>query len=213
MSTIALHTPNFSRRWTIVSCATKGQQCLRQINKSSPREAQHDDEYWIDGRSVESQWEGQQNERYAESNRRKFAQQEFNAMTRRYNANLEKNCICIIVMVNNENGGVKSESVAGTLDLSIQHLSHGETFPREWLMHPLLRLLDTKPSTCYGYIANLCIAKYARRQGVASSMLEYAISVAKSNATSFQLSAEQTILLCLELSTSGVRFPYDVSNG
>ncbi|XP_047972304.1 uncharacterized protein LOC125215048 isoform X5 [Salvia hispanica] len=218
MATFALHAPNFSRRWTIVSCATKGQQCLQQTKKSSPsniifetpREARHDEEYW-----------------------------EFNAMTRRYNANMGKKCLCIIVMVKNENGEVKPsipKSVAGSLDLSIQHLSHGETFPGEWLKHPLLCLLDTKPSIRYGYIANLCIAKYARRQGVASVIIDYAISVAKSNgaekvfvhvhrhnkparnlyqkigfqvvdAASTQLSAEQTFLLCLELSSS------DVSNG
>ncbi|XP_047972301.1 uncharacterized protein LOC125215048 isoform X2 [Salvia hispanica] len=246
MATFALHAPNFSRRWTIVSCATKGQQCLQQTKKSSPsniifetpREARHDEEYWMAAwLRAESQWEGRENERYAESNRRKFAQQEFNAMTRRYNANMGKKCLCIIVK--NENGEVKPsipKSVAGSLDLSIQHLSHGETFPGEWLKHPLLCLLDTKPSIRYGYIANLCIAKYARRQGVASVIIDYAISVAKSNgaekvfvhvhrhnkparnlyqkigfqvvdAASTQLSAEQTFLLCLELSSS------DVSNG
>ncbi|XP_042041132.1 uncharacterized protein LOC121786557 isoform X2 [Salvia splendens] len=189
---------------------------------------------WLRART---QWDGQENERYAESNKRKFVQQEFNAMTRRYNANLGKKCLCIIVMVKNENEEVKpsiSKSVAGTLDLSIQHLSHGETFPGEWLKHPLLCLLDTKPSIRYGYIANLCIAKYARRQGVARNIIDYAISVAKSNekvfvhvhrhnkparnlykkigfrvvdAASTQLSAEQIFLLCLELSSS------DVSDG
>lgn len=32
----------------------------------------------------------------------------------------------------------------------------------------------------YGYVANLCVAKSARRQGIASSMLHFAIESAKS---------------------------------
>lgn len=35
----------------------------------------------------------------------------------------------------------------------------------------------------YGYIANLCVAKCARRQGIASNMLCLAIEAAKSDGT------------------------------
>lgn len=144
-------------------------------------------------------------------------------MTRRYNANLGENCKCVVML---QKGGV-----VGTLDLSIQHFKHGETFPGEWLKHPLLCLIERKASIYYAYIANLCVAKSARRQGVATCMLEYAISTAKANGAqkvfvhvhthnkpardlyqkigfqvvdgaSLQLSVEQTYLLCLEVSSS-----------
>ncbi|XP_057806625.1 GCN5-related N-acetyltransferase 6, chloroplastic-like isoform X1 [Salvia miltiorrhiza] len=251
MSTIALHRPNFSRRWRMVQAsASKGAGFLKKFTPSNiifdtPREARHHEEYWMAAwLRAESHWEGRENERYAESNRRKFAQQELNAMTRRYNSKLGEKCMCIVMgdvdgedEAKKEDGELKHsilKSVAGTLDLSIQHLSHGQTFPGERLKHPLVCLLDRKSSICYGYIANLCIAKSARRQGVATTMLRYAISAANSNgaekvfvhvhrhnkparnlyqkigfqvvdAASFQLYVEQTYLLCLDVSSCDVR--------
>ncbi|KAH9315947.1 hypothetical protein KI387_024574, partial [Taxus chinensis] len=32
----------------------------------------------------------------------------------------------------------------------------------------------------YGYVANVCVAKFARRQGIGSNMLQLAIEIAKS---------------------------------
>ncbi|KAK6152045.1 hypothetical protein DH2020_014680 [Rehmannia glutinosa] len=52
-------------------------------------------------------------------------------------------------------------------------------FSRERVKHPLFCLIDGKSSSSYGYIANLCVAKSARRQGIASSMLQFAVVSAK----------------------------------
>lgn len=58
---------------------------------------------------------------------------------------------------------------------------------QEWLKHPLLCLIERKASINYAYIANLCVAKSARRQGVATCMLEYAISTAKANGNKLEI--------------------------
>ncbi|KAI3447212.1 hypothetical protein Pfo_003877 [Paulownia fortunei] len=196
------------------------------------REAQLDEEYWTAAwLRAESHWEDQEHDRYAENYKRKFAEQEFNAMKKRYNAQLGEKCKCV-VMVKKEDRKVKRtilKSVVGTLDLSIRYLSHGETFPGERVKHPLFCLIDRKASSRYGYIANLCVAKSARRQGIASSMLQFAILSAKAHgaekvfvhvyrnnkpaqglyqkmgfevvdALSSPLSDDQTYLLCLETS-------------
>lgn len=68
------------------------------------------------------------------------------------------------------------KSVVGTLDLNIRYLLHGETFPGERVKAPLF----CNPNR-YGYVANLCVAKSARRQGIASNMLHFAVESAKSD--------------------------------
>ncbi|CAL0306949.1 unnamed protein product [Lupinus luteus] len=40
--------------------------------------------------------------------------------------------------------------------------------------------INRTPSSRYGYIANLCVTKSARRQGIASNMLHFAVESAKS---------------------------------
>ncbi|XP_047164773.1 uncharacterized protein LOC124834178 isoform X3 [Vigna umbellata] len=47
---------------------------------------------------------------------------------------------------------------------------------------PLFCCINRTPPSRYGYIANLCVIKSARRQGIASNMLSFAIGAAKSNA-------------------------------
>lgn len=74
------------------------------------------------------------------------------------------------------------KSVVGTLDLSIRHFLHGETFPGERVKASFFCSIDRKgPIRRYGYVANLCVAKSARRQGIARNMLQFAIRSAKSN--------------------------------
>lgn len=261
MTMIAIQRPNFSRRWrcgtagyrrlnraSIVRCARKGQECLEpkiknfssskvifnrlqvsvedeaKLGQFMVREARVYQEYWTAAwLRAESHWEDRESEGCAVNTRREFAQQEYNAMTRRYNANMGENCKCVVMV---QNGGV-----VGTLDLSIQHFRHGQTFPGELLKHPLVWLMERKASIWYAYIANLCVAKSARRQGVATCMLQYAISTAKANGAqkvfvhvhrhnkpardlyqkigfqivdgaTLQLSEEQTYLLCFEVSSS-----------
>ncbi|KAI8020030.1 putative N-acetyltransferase san [Camellia lanceoleosa] len=125
-------------------------------------------------------------------------------------------CTCIVT------------SVVGTLDLSIRYLLPGETFPGERVKAPLFCSIDKTGQNRYSYIANLCVSKSARRQGIATNMLYFAVKLAKSNGAEQvfvhvhrknrpaqelyqkmgfevvematpQLSKEQTFLLCFEL--------------
>ncbi|XP_073317334.1 GCN5-related N-acetyltransferase 6, chloroplastic-like isoform X2 [Primulina huaijiensis] len=194
------------------------------------REAQIDEEYWAAAwLRADAHWENQENDRYAESYKKKFAEQEFNSLKTRCKAQLEEKCNCI-VMANKEDRTVKHnapKSVIGTVDLSYGYLSHGQSFPGERIKAPLFGFVDRKPSSKFGYIANLCVAKSARRKGIARNMLQFAISLAKEHgvkqvfvhvhgnnkpaqvlyqkmefevvdAATFQLSSHQTYLLCFE---------------
>ncbi|XP_024459454.1 uncharacterized protein LOC18100338 isoform X3 [Populus trichocarpa] len=73
------------------------------------------------------------------------------------------------------------KGVVGTLDLSVRCLLHGETFPGERVKAPLFCSIHGTGPNRYGYVANLCVAKSARRQGIATNMLHFAIELVKSN--------------------------------
>lgn len=149
------------------------------------REAVLDEEYWTAAwLRAEAHWEDREKERYADSYKRKFAEQEFNTLKRHHKAQLGQRCTCIVA-VKKEHGNQRHtviKSVVGTLDLSIRHFLHGETFPGEKVKASLFCSIDRKsPIHRYGYVANLCVAKSARRQGIARNMLHFAITSAKSN--------------------------------
>ncbi|KAL7193998.1 hypothetical protein ACSBR2_025607 [Camellia fascicularis] len=190
------------------------------------RETLLDEEFWTAAwLRAESHWEDKTNERYVDNYKRKFAEQEFTALKRRCNK-----CTCIVT-VKKEDKNVKCtilKSVVGTLDLSIRYLLPGETFPGERVKAPLFCSIDKTGQNRYSYIANLCVSKSARRQGIATNMLYFAVKLAKSNGAEQvfahvhrknrpaqelyqkmgfevvematpQLSKEQTFLLCFEL--------------
>ncbi|XAR67193.1 Peptide alpha-N-acetyltransferase [Bertholletia excelsa] len=147
------------------------------------RKAMLDEEYWTAAwLRAESHWENQTNERYVNNYKRKFAEQEFNALKRRCR-NLHKHkCTCIVTM-RKENKNVKRtvlKSILGTLDLSIGHLLPGETFSGERVQAPPFCSIDRTSQNRYGYIANLCVAKSARCQGIATNMMYFAVQLAKS---------------------------------
>ncbi|XP_019245906.1 PREDICTED: uncharacterized protein LOC109225625 isoform X2 [Nicotiana attenuata] len=126
------------------------------------REAMLDEEYWTAAwLRAESHWEDRQNDRYINNYKRKYAEQVRNE---------EKNIRHTVL-----------KSVVGTLDLMIGHLSHGEDFPGERVNAQVFCNIERRSSNRYGYIANLCVAKSARRQGIARNMLHYAIRSAKAN--------------------------------
>jgi len=56
-----------------------------------------------------------------------------------------------------------------------------QSFLQERVKAPLFCCINRTPPSRYGYIANLCVIKSARRQGIASNMLSFAIGTAKSN--------------------------------
>ncbi|XP_057428825.1 GCN5-related N-acetyltransferase 6, chloroplastic isoform X2 [Lotus japonicus] len=148
------------------------------------REAVLDEEYWTAAwLRAESHWENRTYDRYIDNYKRKFADQEFNAVKRRCKVQTGDNCMCIIT-VKKEQKNLKHsviKSVVGTLDLNFRYLLQGETFPGERVKAPIFCTINRTAPNKYGYIANLCVAKSARRHGIASNMMYFAVETAKSN--------------------------------
>lgn len=87
-----------------------------------------------------------------------------------------------IITAKKEDKNVKHtilKSVVGTLDLSIRYLLPGESFPGERVQAPLFCSIERKEASRHGYVANLCVAKSARRKGIAINMMKFAIKSAK----------------------------------
>ncbi|KAK4265600.1 hypothetical protein QN277_026630 [Acacia crassicarpa] len=152
------------------------------------REAVLDEEYWTAAwLRAESHCENPtlapHDVRYIHNYKVRFADQEFNALKKRCQMQNEQKCTCIIA-VKKEHKNVKRpvlKSVVGTLDLNIGYLLQGETFPGERGKAPRFCSINRTTPGRYGYIANVCVAKSARRQGIASNMLSYAVESAKTN--------------------------------
>ncbi|KAH9614619.1 hypothetical protein KSS87_005743 [Heliosperma pusillum] len=124
--------------------------------------------------------------RYAESYKRQFAEQEFNALKRKSQGYNAQKSTCIIA-VRKQDKNVKRtiiKSVVGTLDLSTKYLLQGESFPGEKVSPPSSNIKRRETSR-YGYVTNLCVSKSARRKGIAINMLTFAIESAKSNGKIF----------------------------
>ncbi|KAL3368867.1 hypothetical protein AABB24_009596 [Solanum stoloniferum] len=155
-----------------------------QFGQFMAHEAVLDEEYWTAAwLRAESHWEDRQNDRYINNYKRKYAEQEFNALKRRCKAQIGQRCTCIVA-VRAEDKIIRYtvlKSIVGTLDLIIGHLSHGEAFPGGRVNSPDLSNIERRSSNRYGYIANLCVSKSSRRQGVARNMLHFAIRLAKEN--------------------------------
>ncbi|GJN08905.1 hypothetical protein PR202_ga26865 [Eleusine coracana subsp. coracana] len=124
------------------------------------REAIIDEEYWIAAwLRAEDHYEDQSGDRYVESFKRKYASQVKNDDLRRTVLN----------------------SVVGTLDVCVRHPLHGEKFPAEPGKSSLHCRIYQPDQPKFGYLTNVCVAKFARRQGIASNMLLLAIDAAKLN--------------------------------
>ncbi|XP_077236341.1 acyl-CoA N-acyltransferases (NAT) superfamily protein [Tasmannia lanceolata] len=148
------------------------------------REAILDEEYWTAAwLRAESHWEDRSSDRYADSYKRKFAEQEFNALKRRCSGQLAEKSTCIVTAKKEENNVKRTvlKSIVGTLDISIRNLLQGETFPGEHTKASVFSRINRKDGQRYLYVSNLCVAKFARRQGIASNMLHLAIEAAKSS--------------------------------
>lgn len=159
----------------------------RAFGKFVAREAILDEEYWTAAwLRAESHWEDQPYVRYVDSHKRKFAEQEFNALKRRCfgRDGHSLKCSCIVA-VRKEDRNIRRtvlKSVVGTLDLSIRQLLQGENFPGEQVRASMYKSSSKSGhSHRYGYVANVCVAKFARRQGIASNMLQLAVEIAKSS--------------------------------
>ncbi|KAL5158495.1 hypothetical protein HKD37_15G042949 [Glycine soja] len=143
------------------------------------REAMLDEEYWTAAwLRAESHWEDRPYDRYVDNYKRKFAEQLIVLNVSTYGVWSQ------VYQVRKEQKNAKHsvlKSVVGTLDLNIRYLLQGETYPGERVKAPLFCSINRTPPSRYGYIANLCIIKSARRQGIASNMMSFAIEAAKSN--------------------------------
>ncbi|KAJ4708741.1 Acyl-CoA N-acyltransferases (NAT) superfamily protein [Melia azedarach] len=160
------------------------QQDRFEFGKFVAREAALDEEYWTAAwLRAESHWESRTNERYVDNFKRKFAEQEFNAIKRRCRGLNGQKHSCIVTVKKDDRNVKRTvlKSVVGTLDLTMRHFLHGETFPGERIRTPIFGCINRKGPNRYAYISNLCVAKSARRQGIASNMLHFAIESAKSN--------------------------------
>ncbi|KAF8100763.1 hypothetical protein N665_0218s0101 [Sinapis alba] len=158
------------------------QQDRLDFGKFVAREAILDEEYWTAAwLRAESHWEDRANERYVDNFKRKFAEQEFNAIKRRCKGLQGQICSCIVAVKKEEKQIKRSviKSVVGTLDLNIRFFLQGETFPGEKVKSQLFCTINREGSNRYGYIANLCVAKSARRQGIACNMLRFAVESAR----------------------------------
>ncbi|XP_057483225.1 GCN5-related N-acetyltransferase 6, chloroplastic-like isoform X1 [Actinidia eriantha] len=156
----------------------------RNFGRFIAREAVLDEEYWTAAwLRAEAHWESLSYMRYVDNYKRKYADQEFYALKRRctgQDGNSLK-CFCFVAVKKEEKNIRRSvlNSVVGTLDLSIRQFLLGETYPGE-IKRPSAILASHKPYDThkYAYVANVCVAKFARRKGIALNMLYLATDVA-----------------------------------
>ncbi|PWZ36736.1 hypothetical protein Zm00014a_025744 [Zea mays] len=144
------------------------------------REAVIDEEYWIVAwLRAEDQYENESGNRYfiifscsyVESFKRKFASKEFHALKKRCNKQHREKYICLVVVKNDDIRRTVLNSVVGTLDVCVRHPLYGEKFPEEPGKPSLHCRIYQPDQPKFGYVTNVCVAKYARRQGIASNML------------------------------------------
>ncbi|XP_035818652.1 uncharacterized protein [Zea mays] len=146
------------------------------------REAVIDEEYWIAAwLRAEDQYENESGNRYVESFKRKFASKEFHALKKRCNTQHREKYICLVAVKNDDIRRTVLNSVVGTLDVCVRHPLYGEKFPEEPGKPSLHCRIYQPDQPKFGYVTNVCVAKYARRQGIASNMLLLAIDAAKLN--------------------------------
>ncbi|XP_031100600.1 uncharacterized protein LOC116004617 [Ipomoea triloba] len=147
------------------------------------REAMLAEEYWAASwLRAEAHCESLSGMRHVDTYKRKYAEQEFYALKRRCSGQDGKSlkCFCFVAVKKEEKNVRRTvlNSVVGTLDLSIRLFVQGETYPGEVKRQSgVFAPFDVHR---YAYIANVSVAKYARRQGIASNMLYLAADVAMS---------------------------------
>ncbi|KAK6941295.1 FR47-like, partial [Dillenia turbinata] len=148
------------------------------------REALLDEEYWTAAwLRAESHWEDRKNERFVLNIQNNLYVENFKRMFADQVEKQEKNKKRTVL-----------KSVVGTLDLIIRYPLHGETFPGERTKTPLFCSINGEEMNRYGYVSNLCVAKSARRRGIASDMPHFAVEMAKINVKSKMNCAPQVFV-------------------
>ncbi|KAL6000026.1 hypothetical protein ACLOJK_034703 [Asimina triloba] len=121
-------------------------------------------------------------DRYVDSLKKQFADQEFHALKQRCTVRFGEKCTCIIAVKKDQikRKNTALNCVVGTLDLNFRYLSSDETFPTVRDRAAGSSRTYKTAANRYGYVSNLCVRKSARRQGIASNMLLLAVQVAES---------------------------------
>ncbi|KAG5517272.1 hypothetical protein RHGRI_037881 [Rhododendron griersonianum] len=164
------------------------QECIglqkRNFGMFVAREAVLDEEYWTAAwLRAEAHWESLSYMRHVDSYKRKYAEQEFYALKRRctgQDGNSLK-CSCFVAVKKEDKNKRRTvlNSVVGTLDLSMRQFLQGETYPGEVKrLSTVFACQDPCDAHKYAYVANVCVSKFAQRQGIASNMLYLATDVA-----------------------------------
>ncbi|KAI8525930.1 hypothetical protein RHMOL_Rhmol13G0269000 [Rhododendron molle] len=181
------------------------QECIglqkRNFGMFVAREAVLDEEYWTAAwLRAEAHWESLSYmrsiplsdmnclflmfpRRHVDSYKRKYAEQEFYALKRRctgQDGNSLK-CSCFVAVKKEDKNKRRTvlNSVVGTLDLSMRQFLQGETYPGEVKrLSTVFACQEPCDAHKYAYVANVCVSKFARRQGIASNMLYLATDVA-----------------------------------
>ncbi|KAI4382164.1 hypothetical protein MLD38_008162 [Melastoma candidum] len=143
-----------------------------------------DEEYWTAAwLRAEAYLESASYTRHVDNYKRNYAEQEFYALRRRClgrDGNYLK-CFCFVT-VKMEDKNIRRtvlSSVVGTLDLSIRQYLQGETYPGEARrISAVFARREPFDAHKYAYIANVCVSKFMRCQGVASNMIYLATDVA-----------------------------------
>ncbi|KAF7050523.1 hypothetical protein CFC21_058880 [Triticum aestivum] len=161
----------------------------RYFGRYVAREAIMDEEYWIAAwLRAEDHYEDQSGDRYVESFKRKFASQEFHALKKRCSRQVGEKYTCFVAVKNDDVTRTVLNSVVGTVDLCVRHPLYGETYPAEPGNTPFYSRIYQPDQPKFGYLTNVCVAKYARRQGIASNMLLLAIDAARLDGKALGLS-------------------------
>ncbi|KAG6516491.1 hypothetical protein ZIOFF_026956 [Zingiber officinale] len=158
-------------------------ECLHRkvFGRFTAREALLDEEFWMAAcLRAESHWEDHSYARFIEAYKRQFAEQEFSSLKRRCRRKEAEKCICVVATRMDENvNHTELSSIVGTLDLNIRQFYCGDTILGEHVKSPAFSNIYGLDQTRYVYVANLCVAKNARREGIATNLLSLAVDAAK----------------------------------
>ncbi|KAI3865637.1 hypothetical protein MKW92_003069 [Papaver armeniacum] len=144
------------------------------------REAKFDEEFWASALlKAEGFYEERPSDRYVGSFKKKHAEQEYNLIKRRCKERTIQPYMCIIAVRKEGENALKN--VIGTLDYRVKYLLRGETYPEEVVKVKMFTTFKKRESQRYVILSNLTVAQSARRIGVGSSMLKFAIESAKQN--------------------------------
>ncbi|KAI3844324.1 hypothetical protein MKX03_005382 [Papaver bracteatum] len=144
------------------------------------RKAQLDEEFWASAMlKAQGLYEYRSQIRSVGSyEKEKYAKVEYSVIIKRYMIRYIEPFMCIIAV--RKEGENLLQNVIGTLDLHVNYLLEGETYPEELVNRAnLYSTFKERGSEKCGIITNVTVAESARQQGVGSSMLKFAIEAAK----------------------------------